>query len=85
MPPTFIGGSFASIEMDCSVAGVTLSETGGLVTVPDLAVISVVPTATAVAIPALEMVAVAVLEEAQVTPVVSCSLLLSLYIPIALN
>ena len=77
MPPTFIGGEFAYITMDCTVGDVTLSENGGLVTVPDLAVISVVPTATAVAIPALEMVAVAVLEEAQVTPV-SCWLLLSL-------
>jgi hypothetical protein len=85
MPPTFIGSEFAQITMDCSVGGVTVSENDGLVTVPDLAVILVVPTAAAVATPAIEMVAVALHEETQATPVVSCSVLLSLYVPVALN
>ena len=55
-----------------------MSETGELVTVPELAVILAVPTATAVATPSVERVAVAVLEETQATPVVRVWLLLSL-------
>ena len=56
---------FGKIAMD-SMDG-TVSETGGLVTEPELAVMEVVPAATPVATPVVEMVAIAVLEEAQVT------------------
>ena len=84
LPPTFTEES-ALIWMDCRVGGVTVSETGVLVTGVELAVMFVVPTATAVTTPPLEMVAVAALEDDQVTPVVRSWLLLSLYVPVALN
>jgi len=62
-----------------------VSATAGLVTVPDLAVMLVVPAATPVAKPAELMVAATVLEETQVAVLVRSAVLLSLYVPVAVN
>jgi hypothetical protein len=51
--------------IELKVAGVTVSTTGGLLTAPDEAVMLVVPAAAPVANPAELIVAVVVLEEAQ--------------------
>jgi hypothetical protein len=56
----------------------TVSETEGLESVPELAVIWVVPTATPVAKPAELIVAVAGLEEVQIAQLVISPVLLSL-------
>jgi len=54
-------------------------------TVPESALIVVVPAVTAVAIPELLMVATAVLDEDQVAVLVRSCILLSLKVPVALN
>jgi hypothetical protein len=71
--------------MDTSVAADTVSVAPGEVTPPELAVIVVVPVATAVAIPDESMVAVAVLEEVQVTLVERFCVVWSLNVPVAVN
>jgi hypothetical protein len=76
------------------VAGVTAMETSAAgctvsvvlpVTVPDVAEIVVVPTATVAARPPAAMVAVAVLEEAQLAVAVRSCVVLSVYVPVAVN
>jgi hypothetical protein len=59
--------------IDCSTAAVTVSVTPALVIPPDVAVILVVPAATPVATPLALIVAVAVLDDVHVTPVVSAA------------
>jgi hypothetical protein len=63
--------------MDCSVAGVTVS-TVEPATDPEVALMVLVPTATAVANPPAVMVAVAVVPEAHVTDDVTFAVLVSL-------
>ena len=70
--------------IDWSVAAVTVSAVEPT-TDPDVALMVLVPTATAVAIPPAAMVAVAVVPEAQVTEAVRFCVLLSLYVPVAVN
>jgi len=67
-----------------SVAGVTVSVVFPLTPEND-AVIVVDPTPLLVAIPALEIVAMAVFDELQPVWLVRSLLLLSLYLPVALN
>jgi hypothetical protein len=63
--------------IDCSVAEVTVNTAAGEVTLLSVAVILVVPVATAVARPPLEMVAFAGVADAQVTEDVSVWVLAS--------
>jgi len=69
---------------DVSVAGVTVSVVFPLTPEND-AVIVVDPTPLLVAIPALEIVAMDVFDELQPVWLVRSLLLLSLYLPVALN
>ena len=62
-----------------------MSATGELETVLELAVMFVVPAAIPAAKPVELMVAVAVLVEAQVALLVRSAVVLSLYVPVALN
>jgi hypothetical protein len=82
-------GEAGVTAMDRSVAGVTVRITPGDVTVPRLAVIDVVPAATAVTTPfdpvTLLIVAVAGTEDVQVTLGVRFWVELSLYVPVAAN
>src|ERR1700690_1070379 len=74
--------------MDCNVTAtaVTLNPSCGLTTLPSVAVRCVVPAATPVANPVFApIVANAVFDDFQVTLVVMTFVLLSLYVPIALN
>ena len=70
---------------DCSVAAVTVSVTPGLVTLPDAAVMLVVPAATPVAVPAPVpvIVAAAVFDDVHTTPVVNGAVVPLLYVPVA--
>jgi len=70
--------------MDRKVAAVTVS-TVEPTTDPDVALIVLVPIATPVAKPPVAMVAVAVVPDAQVTEAVTFFVLLSLYVPVAVN
>jgi hypothetical protein len=70
--------------MEASTAGVTVSVVFPD-TVPEVAEIVVVPTATVVARPPAAMVAVAVLDDVQVTEVVRFCVELSVYVPVAVN
>jgi hypothetical protein len=72
-----------AIVTDCSTAAVTVSVTPGLVTLPDAAVMLVVPAATPVATPLALIVAVAVLDDVHVTPVVNAAVVPLLYVPVA--
>src|SRR5262245_21917324 len=67
------------------VAGVTVRVAGPLVTLPSVAVMFVVPVATPVASPVLEIVATAVLDDAQVTWLVTSRLEPSENVPMAAN
>jgi hypothetical protein len=71
------------------VAGVTVRVVAGAEIVPDTAVIAVLPTATEVALPvlpaALLIVATVVLDEPQVTDEVTSLVILSEYVPTAVN
>jgi hypothetical protein len=81
-------GDAGVTAMDCSVtvAAVTVSGSFGLTTLPCVAVICVVPAATAVANPvAVPIVAKAVFDDFQVTLVVMFFVELSLYVPVAVN
>ena len=75
--------------MDTRVAFVTVSVAGGLVTDPSVAVIAVVPGAIAVASPCvpseLLMVAMSGADDAHVTVEVITLVLLSAYVPVAVN
>ena len=75
--------------IETKVAFVTVSVDGGLVTDPSVAVIAVVPGATAVASPCvpceLLMVAMSGAEDAHVTVEVITLVLLSAYVPVAVN
>jgi hypothetical protein len=70
--------------MEASTAGVTVSVVFPVM-LPEVAEIVVVPTATVVARPPAAMVAVAVLDEAQVTEAVRFCVVLSVYVPVAVN
>jgi hypothetical protein len=67
------------------VREITVRVTPVEVTVPDAAVIEDVPAATPVARPEVEMVAVAVVPEAQVTVAVMSEVEPSLNVPVAVN
>src|SRR5277367_4466085 len=69
--------------IDCSTAAVTVSVTPGLVTLPDAAVMLVVPAATPVATPLALIVPAAVFDDVQLTPVVNAAVLPLLYVPVA--
>src|ERR1017187_1172004 len=75
--------------IETKVAFVTVSVAGGLVTDPSVAVIAAVPGATAVASPGvpseLLMVAMSGAEDAHVTVEVITLVLLSAYVPVAVN
>jgi hypothetical protein len=71
--------------IDCSVAAVTVNTSAGDVTPLKLAVMLLVPTASPLASPAAVMVAVAVFEEFHAARVVRFCVLLSLYVPVAVN
>jgi hypothetical protein len=70
--------------METSVAGCTVSVVFP-VTVPEVAEMVVVPVARVVARPPAAMVAVAVLDDAQVTEAVRFCVELSVYVPVAVN
>ena len=63
----------------------TVSVSGGLVTVPEVAVTLVEPGPTALASPLAAMVATPLVAEAQVTLLVIFWVLLSLYVPVAVS
>jgi hypothetical protein len=73
------------IVTDCNAAAVTVSVTPGLVTLPDAAVMLVVPAATPVAVPVPVpvIVAAAVFDDAHTTPVVNAAVVPLLYVPVA--
>jgi len=86
--PALIDGPAGVTAIDCSVtaAAVTVNASFGLVTLPSVALICVVPTATAVANPVLApIVANPVFDETHVTVVVMSLVELSLYVPVAVN
>jgi hypothetical protein len=86
--PRAMLGFVGLIARDTSVAVVTVSVVDAE-TPPTAAVIVVIPAATAVALPlepaALLMVATAVSDEVQVADVVTSCVLLSEYVPVAVN
>ena len=82
--PLAIDGLAGVTAMDCRVAAVTVSTVEPTID-PDVALIVLVPTATAVANPPALMVAVVVVPEAHVTEAVRFCVLLSLYVPVAVN
>jgi hypothetical protein len=76
---------FAGVTaIETSVGGPTVSVVLPL-TVPEVAEMVVVPTATVVARPLAEIVAVVVVEDAHVTDAVRFCVVLSLYVPVAVN
>ena len=73
-----------AIVTDCNTAAVTVSVTPGLVTLPDAAVMLVVPATTPVASPLVALiVAAAVLDDVHTTPVVNGAVVPLLYVPVA--
>jgi hypothetical protein len=85
LSPFAIDGLTGVTAIDCSVAAVTVSVSPGLVTPLKAAVICVVPVPTPVASPALVIVATVGVPEVHVTWLVRSSVLLSVYVPVALN
>ena len=77
-------GFVGLMAMDWSVDGITVRIVAPE-TFPDTAEIVVVPAAIAVAVPALLMVATDCADELQVTDVVRSRVLLSEYVPVAVN
>ena len=76
--PLIMEGLAGVTAMDCSVAAVTVSVSGGLTTAPCVAVICALPIPAPVARPVpVPMVATAAAAEAQVTVVVMSCVLLS--------
>src|ERR1019366_2589416 len=82
--PLAIEGFAGVTAIDCSVAGVTVNTVEPLIA-PEVALIVLVPTATPLARPPAVMVAVVVVPDAQVTEAVRFCVLLSLYVPVAVN
>src|SRR5580698_2783626 len=82
--PLVIDGLAGVTAIDCSVAAVTVNTVDPL-TVFKVALMVLVPTPTPVAKPPAVIVAVAVVPEAHVTEVVRFCVLLSLYVPVAVN
>ena len=82
--PSGSDGAGGEIASEASTAVVTVTVVVPLTPEYD-AVIVVEPSPLAVAIPELEIVAAAVLDELQVAELVTSRLLLSLYLPVALN
>jgi hypothetical protein len=81
----FAMDGFASVtEIDCKVAGVTVSNAEPT-TDPEVALMVLVPTATAVAEPLDVMVATLAVTDAHVTWLVRLAVLASLYVPVAVN
>jgi hypothetical protein len=73
-----------AIVTDCNTAAVTVSVTPGLVTLPDAAVMLVVPAATPVARPLDPLiVAAAGFDDVHTTPVVNGAVVPLLYVPVA--
>ena len=83
--PLAIDGVAGVTEMETRVAGVVTVSVVIPMTVPLVAEMTVVPTATAVATPAPEIVAVAVVAEAQVTVGETSIVVPSLKVPVAEN
>ena len=85
LSPFAIDGPTGVTTIDTSVAAVTVSVSPGLVTPLKAAVICVVPVPTPVASPALVIVATVGVPEVHVAWLVKSSVLLSVYVPVALN
>ena len=87
--PSGMDATAGVTAIETKVAFVTVSVAGGLVTDPSVAVIAAVPGATAVASPGvpseLLMVAMSGAEDAHVTVEVITLVLLSAYVPVAVN
>ena len=79
-----IDGFAGVTAIDCNVAAVTVNNVEPT-TDPNVALMVLVPIAAAVAKPPLAMVAVAVVPDAQVTEAVTFFVLLSVYVPVAVN
>ena len=82
--PLAIEGFAGVTAMETSVGGVTVRPVEPVIA-PEVAWIVADPFATPVAMPVLLMVAIVVAEEDQVTELVIFCVLLSLYVPIAVN
>ena len=83
--PLAIVGLTGVTAIDCSVAAVTVNTSAGDVTPLSAAVMLLVPTPTPVASPPAVMVATVVVAEFQLTDAVMFAVLLSLYVPVAVN
>ena len=83
--PLEIEGLAGVIAMDWSVAAVTVRTSAGEVTPVKLAVILLVPVPTPVANPAALIVATVVVPEFHVTWLVMFAVVVSLYVPVAVN
>jgi hypothetical protein len=83
MPPT-VDVSKVSVKRTADVDAVTVKVAVPDM-LPDIALIVVVPAATAVAIPAFDILALLVSEEVQVTEAVIFCVELSEYVPVAVN
>jgi len=83
--PFAIDGLTGVTAIDTSAAAVTVNVAGGLVTPFSAAVICEVPTPTAVATPAELIVATVVVPDAHAACVVRFVVLLSVYVPVAVN
>ena len=84
MFPAAIDAVAGVTAIETKTAGVTVSVTPGEVTPPRLAVIVVGPAAIPVATPEELIVAVAVLEDVQVTPLVKFCVVELLNVPVAM-
>src|SRR5581483_623071 len=82
--PLAIDGFAGVTAIDCNAAGVTVSTVEPF-TAPKVALIVLVPVATAVASPAVVIVATEVVPDAHVTWLVTFCVLLSVYVPVAVN
>jgi hypothetical protein len=83
--PFAIDGLAGVTAIDTSVAAVTVNVSGGLVTPLNAAVICDVPTPAPVARPAEEIVATEVVADTQVAWLVRSCVLVSEYVPVAVN
>jgi hypothetical protein len=83
--PFAIDGLAGVTAIDTSVAAVTVNVSGGLVTPLNAAVICDVPTPAPVATPAEVIVATVVVADTHVACVVKFCVLLSVYVPVAVN
>jgi hypothetical protein len=83
--PFAIDGLTGVTAIDTSVAAVTVNVSGGLVTPLNAAVICDVPTAAPIAMPAEVIVATEVVPDTHVACVVKFCVLVSEYVPVAVN